>query len=156
METIFISLLSGFASSVITIIYSLKRFSSERWWEKKSEEYSRIIKELTDLQNCAYKWDDYYWDIIEGSNNKTFTDEEITELVNENKLLRESIRKTAMAGSFLISKDASEELEQLLNETNEISDSLEDAYESVQKEYKLIKMTIKRIRACAKADLGVK
>jgi len=161
-ETIIVSLLSGFASSFISILFSLKQFSLKKWWEKKSDEYLRIIKELVELQNCTYKWNDYYLDIFSmkqfsSSNKEKLSDSEISEMVKENKKLNESLRKIVITGSIVISQETTNELENLLNKINGLDElGIEDPINATKHEYDLIKKTIENIRQYAKKDLKVK
>ena len=47
IQPIFISVLVA----IITVKLSLKKFRSEKWWEKKVEVYSKIIDALHHLKN---------------------------------------------------------------------------------------------------------
>ena len=40
------SLVVGVCTAIITVRLSLRRFRSERWWERKADVYSRIVEAL--------------------------------------------------------------------------------------------------------------
>lgn len=154
-KNLLIAITGGLASSIVTLLFSFKQFSSQRWWERKSDEYLRIINQLVDYQNCAYKWQDHMWSST-ANDSSGLSKEETDRLFREDKELRESVRKTAMAGSFLISAEASGALTKMLEQTNEIETEDDDPLNKIDHLYKLLKDTVATVRECAKADLNVK
>lgn len=142
---------------------------SQRWWEKKTDEYIRVINELTNYKNSLYKSRDAsFWSNTE----LDLIDKEMTEeLRKEDIQTRESVRKIAMAGSILISDEAGEALTKFLDKTDNINlytlhdVNLEETFTEnkmitesnaqIKDYYTAIGKTIDQIRKYAKKDLGL-
>ena len=50
---IVIAVVSSFVSARVTVHYALKRFHSEKWWERKAEAYGAILEALHHVRNHA-------------------------------------------------------------------------------------------------------
>jgi len=54
MDLILTKLLPGLliavVTAIVTIHLSIKRFHSERWWERKADSYSRIVESLHQMK----------------------------------------------------------------------------------------------------------
>ena len=59
--TIMVSIISGVGASILSVIVSHKHEKNKIWWEKKTDEYQRIIRELAEEQNRAWKWEEDSW-----------------------------------------------------------------------------------------------
>ena len=150
---ILLNLISSIIVAFLTVKLTVKKFITEKWWEKKASAYDDLIENLAELQNCAYKWVDYYQSILVSGVEKRLSKEEIEKLRQENIKLTEAIRKISMAGSFMISNEAVRELNKLLSNINAITG--EDPWEDINKEYSYIMDCITDIRAIAKKDLSI-
>ena len=48
-----VGLVIAVVSARVTVHFALKRFYSEKWWERKAEAYSSIIEALHHIRNYA-------------------------------------------------------------------------------------------------------
>ena len=108
---IFTGIVIAAVSSWITVQLSLRRFRSERWWERKTEAYQRIIEALHDSKVCA---DRNFEETISG---KEITESERKELNRRAKVAYEEIAKATDIGAFLLSSEAHVRLLQYLSES---------------------------------------
>ena len=153
--TIMVSIISGVGASILSVIVSHKHEKNKIWWEKKTDEYQRIIRELAKDQNRAWKWEEDGWVEAGQSERKKLSAEEIKEMRASMEATIENIRITAMVGSFYISQEAVKALEDILVGLDKLRDEYEgDDIQTYGDEYKLIKKTISRIRECGKKELG--
>ena len=168
METIIVAMLGGLGPALVVILIEAGHIRTQKWWEKKADEYIRVINELSNYHNALYK----SLNAIGRAGTKEENSGEQTEnLEEENKKTREAVRKIAIAGSILISDEAEKALKKLLTETDEIKiptshdidldellkgkSAITDKYDEVGKYNKLIGEAIGEIRKCAKKDLGL-
>lgn len=100
-------------SSWITVFLSLRKFRTEKWWEKKAEAYSNLLGAIHDSKAFA-----------EENLNAEFRSRELTEL--EDKELRAASKKSeaeiyrAMdVGAFYLSEQAIECLKKYKKESSE-------------------------------------
>ena len=56
LQIIIPGLIISIVTAVLTVRLSVKQFTSQRWWEKKAEAYSKIIENLSNLQFCFEEW----------------------------------------------------------------------------------------------------
>ena len=154
--TIILSIISsGVGASIVSGIVSHKHEKNKIWWEKKTDEYQRIIRELAKDQNRAWKWEEDGWVEAGQSERKKLSAEEIKEMRASMEATIENIRITAMVGSFYISQEAVKALEDMLVGLDKIKGNHQgNDIETYGDEYKLIKKTISRIRECGKKELG--
>lgn len=153
--TIMVSIISGVGASILSVIVSHKHEKNKIWWEKKTDEYQRIIRALAEDQNRAWKWEEDSYVKIGQGEGKKLGDEEIEQMIKSRDAAVENIRITAMGGSFYISQEAVKALEEMLVGLDKLRDEYSgDDVQTCGDEYKLIKKTIARIRECGKIDLG--
>ncbi len=97
-------------ASWITVKLALRRFYTEKWWERKAQAYSEIIGSLAKMRICFDKWEDEqlrYKEIRAEARKK----------VNEEYANAERVIVNAEAeGSFIISEEAAEVLSLFLKE----------------------------------------
>ena len=104
MATSLIQIISAIAiatvSSWTTVQLSLKRFRSERWWEKKAEAYERVIEAF----HNSKKFDSEHMRAVErGSEVPNDRDQELRKL---SKAARDEILRAADIGGFVMSEGA--------------------------------------------------
>ncbi len=87
-------------SSWITVQLSIKKFRSERWWEKKVESYERVIEAFHN-----YKKFDTEHMTAEGYGREV-DKKRYAELNKLAKVARDEILKASDIGGFLLSKNA--------------------------------------------------
>ena len=158
---ILISLIPGilisFLTAFVTVRLSFKKFRHERWWDRKADLYSNILDSLH--QRIKYLENEitvYYSEYGDNS----LTDEmknKSNELYKKNSESRDHIARVRDIGSFIISKEAIEELTNGLNSGLTGKDWREmfppDFY---QKELDTINNCLQRIIIIAKKDLEIK
>ena len=149
MEHFLVSLVISVITAIVTVRLSLEQFRSERWWEKKTEAYSKIISELSIMFYCLSKW----LDGAEGATN--YSDEFISEFTNEYHASKINVEKVIAMGSYIISEKASTLLYDLQKELNWKSPQ-RDWHEELERAYTAVKTTISGLRVIAKKDLDLK
>ncbi len=100
--TFFTSIVAAYVTTIITVNLSLRRFRSERWWERKVEAYARLLDYLYDLQEYA----------ASKLRQHEPTEEERLEFSNRSKKASAEIQKIRTIGAFVIS----DEVWKLLND----------------------------------------
>lgn len=151
MENIFPAIIISVVTAItayITIRCSLKQFFSQRWWEKEVEAYSNIIEHLSYLQYYFREWFD------EGVGERRLGDEDEERLSKGYRHARESVKKAAAIGAYIVSDDTVTALAQLLREL-EKEDPIGDRVGDVDRYYGSVKECIAKIRKCAKVDLKI-
>lgn len=150
---IFISFLTAF----LTVRLSLKKFHHERWWDRKADLYSNILDSLHQRINyLRNEGKEYYLE----QGDYPLTDEmknKSNELYKKNLESLDHIARVRDIGSFIISKEAIEELTTGLKSGLTGKDWSEmyppDFY---QKELDTVNNCLQRIIIIAKKDLEVK
>ena len=154
------SLISGIVvavvASYVTVRLSLKRFYSERWWERKAQAYSEIVEALYDVQNSV----ELQLEAVE--RGLAYEDEYSKQLQERSVEGHRSIYKSAGIGAFIISDEASELLSQVRSEIETIWGQYEDYTDEMGLDYAygrektLVKDALSRMREIAKDDLKVR
>lgn len=145
IQPIFISILVA----VITVKLSLKKFRSEKWWEKKAEAYSKIVDALHQLKNyCEQKLPAEYGE-------PSLSPEKEKELGQQHQTAYRELVKALDVGSFIITDEAVKILETYQNRPglNYYENSLCDIIEC---DLKYIKECLRDFKLAAKKDLGIK
>lgn len=151
---IFISVLSSLMVAVITafvtVKLSLRRFYTERWWEKKAEVYSKIIEALH-----RYKIYDEKKLKIEMEYPRKDNDELEKSLSVQWAESNAEIEKAADLGAFIVSKEVESILTDFLN--RKIGDpDYEPLFEIIEADLKKVKKCLSEVKSAAKKDLGIK
>lgn len=145
IQPIFISVLV----TIITVKLSLKKFRSEKWWEKKAEAYSKIVDILHQLKNyCDQKLPASYGEL-------NLSPEKENELAEQYKIAYRELVKALDVGSFIISEEAVKILETYKNRPQlDFADN--PLCEIIECDLKYIKECLQDFRIAAKKDLGIK
>jgi type I site-specific restriction endonuclease len=147
------NLIPGVVISVIaayaTVRFSLRRFRAERWWEAKTEAYSKVIESLHHMKRyCSLE--------IRAYEHLTTLDQERRDaLISRWREAADQISLAADVGSYMISKEAVECLEKMEKGLDEIGTD-QDWYSYIESQYVEIKRCLEAIRGIAKQDLKVK
>ena len=106
-----IPIISGVIISIITALLtvhlSLRRFYSEKWWERKAEAYSNIVEALYVVRMNQQAV------LTALESGQEFPDEEYDILAKRARSAQSEIVKVTSIGAFIISQDASDALDRL-------------------------------------------
>ena len=143
-----INLIGVLLAPWLAVKRSLKQFRSTRWWEKQAEAYSEIMEQLRTLQYALGRWCDESSHLIDLSKSEK-------ETLNKKFVeAREVLEKSAAAGAYLISEEASNALTILikeLNKTNARGDWLSD----LDRHYEAVKQCITEMIRHSREDLQI-
>lgn len=153
VENILIAVVPGLiiavVASIITVRLSLRRFYSEKWWERKADAYSSIVEALYNMK--AYV-EAYRNAIAEGKDFKRDSDNEIVRKAAEG---RDQVFRVAAIGSFIISDEAATSLGQLRDEL--MKDMQPDSlFNELDEHAAIVTRHLQQLRDLAKKDLKVK
>jgi hypothetical protein len=156
-------------SSALTLILGLKRFRSEKWWEKKFEAYSTILESLHHIREYADTWTGF------AERDQSLKPEDEKELKNNVGPALAKLRKHIDIGTFIISKKADSTLRDFMkkldtNQTTAIHDlnvivkaetykegDEDERFEEYLKSFKTIAdECLRLIRPIGKKDLRLK
>lgn len=133
-------------AAYVTVRLSLRRFYSEKWWEKKAEAYSAILESLHYMKRSF----DEDWD-AEMTGGKV-QEERKEELQKKYREAHDELKKRIDVEQYVLSDEAVAELssfQKAYNKAKETSDWLE----YIEGSWGAINDTLKRMRAIAKTDL---
>ena len=154
-SSILTSIISGIViaivSAVVTVKLSLKRFYSEKWWERKADTYATIMQSLFEMKI-------YCDEQIGGKMGAHALTEERTKQINIlwNSGI-EAIKRHRDIGSFIISKEATNKLTELTNSLDKApySEGPFDIVELFTKQLDAINLCMDAMRIIAKKDLNI-
>ena len=155
IKSIVVSVITVF----VTVQLSLRRFRTEKWWERKSESYSKIVEALHGLKNY-YEQELHVFAENEHLNYLSIEEKKTygastTVLLRQYQTATSELAKAIDVGSFVISDEAVKILEtyqsrpQLDRDTN----SLFDVF---NQNLKYVKECLQNFKIVAKKDMGFK
>lgn len=102
-------------ASILSVNLAMRRFYSEKWWERKAEAYSRIVEELyhvlNSLDTCLVYFD-------QGEELPQEDQNEINRLSNQ---AYKELYKAECIGAFIISDDVANALSQMREKEKNLS-----------------------------------
>lgn len=151
LVSVLLSLIPAVVVSFITVRLSLRQFYSQKWWEKKVEAYSNIIKDLKDFHYCVSELYDRETGL------KQLDDNRLDKLGRTKRKSYETLKLTALEKNFVISKEAAMELDRFIKETaydypEQDKEPLSEYYGRL---YENVEECLKNFRFFAKKDLKV-
>jgi hypothetical protein len=146
---IFTGIVIAAVSSWITVQLSLKRFRSERWWERKAQAYEKIIGALHDSKAFADKHLEAEY------SGRKIAEEKDKELRARSKVAHEEIEKAIDTGSFLLSDEALSRLKQYQKDMEKASDT-QMWFEYLEGDLAATSNCLKDLIQIAKKDLRAK
>ena len=108
IANLFVGLVIAVASAYVTVRFALKRFYSEKGWERKEKAYTRIIEAIHHIRNHADH--NYTFSML----NKDIPEEGEKELEKEMVVAIAELRKQLDIGTFVISDEAVSVLSDLM------------------------------------------
>lgn len=143
-----VGVITGVLVALVTTRLSLRRFYSERWWERKLQAYSTILESLYDMRR-------YSEEAVEAfESGCELSDDRRTELHVQYRRGRSEIDKASAIGAFVISGEASRYLAQLQRDLGAASHE-ESWYNHLDSEGAALQKCIEAIKECAKRDLRI-
>jgi hypothetical protein len=146
---IFTGIVIAAVSSWITVQLSLRRFRSERWWERKVQAYEKLIGAF----HGSKAFSDKYLE-AEYSGRK-ISEEKDKELRARSKVALEQIEKAIDTGSFLLSDEALSRLNQYQKDMEKASDT-QSWFEYLDADLAATGNCLKDLIQIAKRDLKAK
>jgi hypothetical protein len=145
-ENLAVGVVVALVSAWLTVFLALRRFYSEKWWERKWEAYSGLLDALHHIKN----YDDHY----------SAFEERNAELPEKAKILlteklqnsMAEVRKQRDVGSLVISEQAVKAIDDLLGEF-ETSTHSEIWYEVIELHLAATNKCIRSVCEIAKKDL---
>lgn len=146
---ILIAAILAFLASLIAIYNTnFKRFTSERWWERKVKAYDEIIQALSDLVH-------YYRTLSEAEIGERSLSEKARKEINEHSRQGfNTIRKVTDMGAFIISPEALSILQDYWKEGENKPDP-QDWYAIFDYNFEKASNTVDKLTAFARKDLRV-
>lgn len=137
-------------TAVATVHLALRRFRSERWWDRKAEAYSRIVESLVSAVTYFDVMIDY-WENNPGDTTKKGRED----LQERYEVARLELKKAAGIGAFIISSDAVDALREL-EKRPALSWDDEPPWEIFSAELRAHEKALGTIREIARRDLRVR
>lgn len=145
IKPIFISLLTA----IITVKLSLRKFRTEKWWEKKAETYARIVDALHHLKNyCEQKLNAEY-------GHSQLSPEKEHELSQQYKMAFCELAKAIDVGSFIISNEAVKILETYRNRP-QLNCNENSLWDIIEHDLKYAEECLQNFKLSAERDLNIK
>ena len=149
LSTLLPGIIIAILTSFLTVRLSLRRFYSERWWERKAEAYSTILESLFNIKS-------YVDDLITSyEENTNIPVSERDKLASRWKEGHEEIKKIAAIGTFTISEKVYACINGLRKDLKEAKRQA-NLYEQLCLESTALDNCLREIREFAKNDLKVK
>jgi len=150
MNEIVIAVFTGIAISLftswITVKLSLKKYKTEKWWERKVEVYSKVIEALHNAKAATDK------QLHAEYTGKKISDDEEKKRRASEIAANDEISKTTDIGSFFLSDEALSILAQYQQEIERASNQA-SWYDYLEADYKATDKCLKDIIKIAKKDL---
>jgi hypothetical protein len=142
------ALLVAVITAWLTVKLSIKRFHSERWWERKAQAYSDILEQLSIMKHT---YDIWIGEEISGLHLAKSYLERVSRLESEAKLKIDQISAT---GAFYISERSVESLQKVTAALSPFEFN-SNVFEILDHNAATISRAINDIRTEAKKDLKV-
>ena len=135
----------------LTVNLSVEQFRTQKWWEKKSEAYSKIVSCLSSLLYCYREWVKEYDD----GNPRKMSDAKKGSLSGKYNQSMEEFHEAANSSVFNISEKAADAVLKLRDELEYEFDSI-NWFEDAKYYCELVENCIKDIKVYAREDLKLK
>ena len=136
-------------SSWITVYLSLKKFRTEKWWEKKAEAYSNLVGVIHDAKAFAEK------NLTASSRNRELSEEEDSDLRAKSCKAESEIYRAMDVGAFYLSEVAIECLKKYKKESSEAGQEKSWVHYLVE-DFDATDKCLQSVIKIARSDLQVK
>lgn len=143
------SVITAVITAIVTVRLSLKRFYSEKWWEKKSISYTTIIESLHNMKKYCDEHMEYEM------THKEIPKEKQEQLWLSYSLARDEVSKAIDIGSFIICDEAVEELKNLVKSLYRAR-SENTFFEYLDSQLSALTGCLEKVKVIAKNDLKIK
>lgn len=143
---ILVAIFSSLLSSWLSAQWALKKFYSEKWWDRREKAYSEIINALYDLvQYFGVHKEDY------GQGTGYSKDEEV-ELYQKYEKSYWALKKATAIGSFYISKKAQQALVEL-SKREQLNFDENPSWDVYEQDFQYHQDALEKFIKIAKSDL---
>jgi hypothetical protein len=149
LATILSAIFIASVTSWITVHLSLKKFRSEKWWERKVDAYINIFNAL----HKSKKFSDEHLEA--GYRAKEVSEDRDKELRKLAKESREDLLQVADVGAFLLCREAIKVLKDYESEVDKLAEC-DTWYEYLDGDNTINHRTIQKLIPIARSDLKIK
>ncbi len=145
-------IIAGAVVALLGTYFALRRFRQERWWEKKSEAYTKLVEHLTSLHIGFEQIDELS---LRSSDPEEFTPEDEKALDDTYRRIRapyEAVRRSTIEAAAVLSPAAIEILKAFLNEC--VKRSFGDRFREPDELSEAAAKAAKALQEEMKGDLG--
>jgi hypothetical protein len=139
-------LLVAIIGTLLSVNLALRRFYSEKWWERKADAYSRIVEELYQVVNSLDTYLTYF------EQDKIISEEKKNELQQSSNEAYKEIYKAECIGAFIISDDVAQALSDMRNNEKNIPTD-DSIYGILEARSKIVSKCLIRVKELAKKEL---
>ncbi len=149
IEKLFPSVLTAVIAAYLTARWSLRRYYSEKWWDRKEKAYSELIEAFYELMRYNdFKSDEY---MLHKDHPKNL----LENMSDKYKIADYHIKKATDIGAFVISKKAADALQEF-QERPKLDWQSNGPFEVFEQEHSYSKRTLEKLKECALSDLRPK
>jgi hypothetical protein len=146
VKELLISGITGLIAALFAVRISLQKFSSQKWWERREEAYSKIIGVLSALRVYLGNWEE---DVL---NIRNLNQEEKQGLFKKMREEGEKIEQIASEDAFRITKKSNKALHELVKSLGSYG---EYQIEGLEIHTKAVSECLDIIKTEAKKDLRI-
>jgi 2,4-dienoyl-CoA reductase-like NADH-dependent reductase (Old Yellow Enzyme family) len=152
MDQILLTLIPGLLiaiiTSLVTVRLSIRQFYSQKWWERKWDEYRGMVDALHDLRNHSFR------ELSEIELGMKISEERRRMLVEDAKNGYEQLAKAISVGSFVFSDSTVKVLEELQNDLVRFNREMEDPLRFLEARVSAFDKAISEFISLARRDLA--
>ena len=148
LVSFFLTVAAGIVTALLAVHLALRRFRTERWWERQAQAYADLISALFDVQRyCRLE-------VRRVEQGGQFADDYGKDLNARANAGFAEIRKAAALGTFVFGPDTARRLEQLEQQLDDPHYN-EDFYEEVTAHLHAVTGALKDLKLLSKKDLSL-
>lgn len=147
--TLFTGILIAAVSSWITVNLALRRYHSERWWDRKVEAYTAVLHALHDSKAFSDR------NLAALERGAELAEEKTKELSDRAQKATDQILRAMDLGSFLLSDEALNRLRRFRTEEDAASDTA-SWWQHLEADHQATSSCLKDMIEIAKKDLKQK